>query len=159
MDWIFRLADEITVRRFLQWRYEPPYDVYNADPGNLEADVRYFRDPEILCYGIEDPSGELLAYCTFGVDARVAGGDYSTEALDIGLGVRPDLTGQGRGIAFVEVVLAFARRSFAPKAYRVTIAQFNQRAQKVWRKAGFRQVQRFEREPDGLPFVVFVRDA
>jgi ribosomal-protein-alanine N-acetyltransferase len=157
MAFAFRLADEGTVRAFLEWRYEPPYDIYNPDPETLEEEVQYFLDPQVTCYGMWNEQGELAAYCTFGQDGQVPGGDYGEEGLDIGLGVRPDLTGQGQGIGYVEAVVDFAWRSFAPRALRVTVAEFNARAQRVWKKAGFRKVQRFERDPDGLPFVVLTR--
>jgi RimJ/RimL family protein N-acetyltransferase len=100
----------------------------------------------------------LVAFCCFGHDAQVPGGDYSAPALDIGLGVRPDLTGQGRGLSFVEAVLGFAHHSFAPPTFRVTIADFNKRAQRVWEKAGFRPVQTFQRQYDDLEFVVMTLD-
>jgi len=89
----------------------------------------------------------------------VPGGDYSDEALDIGLGVRPDLTGRGQGLTFVQTVLAFAQKQYTPAAFRVTIAEFNKRALRVWQKAGFRAVQRFETSFDGRPFIVLVREA
>jgi ribosomal-protein-alanine N-acetyltransferase len=158
MAFTFRVADEGTVRAFLAWRYEPPYDIYSPDPEAVEVEVRYFLDPQVICYGMWDERGELAAYCTFGQDGQVPGGDYSEEGLDIGLGVRPDLTGQGQGIRFVEAVVDFAGRSYAPRALRVTVAKFNARAQRVWEKAGFQRVQRFERDPDGLPFVVLTRE-
>jgi ribosomal-protein-alanine N-acetyltransferase len=159
MQFIFRPVDEVTVRTFLRWRYDPPYDIYNPDPDEIEDEVRYFMDPKNACYGITDDAGDLVAYCTFGPDGQVPGGDYSSEGLDIGLGVRPDLTGKGRGSVYVGAVLDFGRREFAPNAFRVTVAEFNKRALSVWEKAGFTRVQRFERRPDGRPFVVLMRDA
>ncbi len=153
----FQPADEAAIRAFLVWRYDPPYDIYNEDPGQADELVRYFRDPQIACHAITDPAGSLVAYCTFGLDGRVPGGDYTADALDIGFSLRPDLTGQGRGHLYVDAVLAFARRTFAPPAFRVTVAEFNLRAQRVWEKAGFRPVQRFPRDPDGLSFLILVR--
>ena len=108
---------------------------------------------------ITDEQGELVAYCCFGLDARVPGGDYDTPALDIGLGVRPDLTGQGRGLGYLLAVLGVAQRTVSPGTFRVTVAEFNKRAQKVWRRAGFRPVQRFVRQQDGRPFVILLRKA
>lgn len=158
---LFKPIDEANAYRFVNWHYVMPYDVYDManTPEEAEAAVRYFLDPDINCYAITDESGELLAFCTFGLDGQVPGGDYSDDALDIGLGIRPDLTGQGLGSHFVQAVLAFARRTFEPPAFRVTIAGFNQRAQKVWQKAGFRPVEVFEALHSGRPFVIFVREA
>ncbi len=126
--------------------------------GDVEKTTQVFLDPEYAYYALLTAEGELVAYCCFGADAQVPGGDYGADALDIGLGVRPDLTGQGQGSAYVQAVLDFARRAFSLSAFRVTIAEFNGRALRVWEKAGFRRVQRFRREGDDLVFLVLVRD-
>jgi RimJ/RimL family protein N-acetyltransferase len=146
--------DETAARAIMAWRYEAPYDVYNLGAGDVDQKVRCFLDPVNGYRTIVDRGGCLVAYCCFGPDAQVPGGDYDNPALDVGLGVRPDLTGQGLGYAFVRAVLRFARQELAPTEFRVTVAEFNERAQRVWQAAGFRQVQQFERAPDGMPFVV-----
>jgi ribosomal-protein-alanine N-acetyltransferase len=155
MPFTFEPMDNARASALLTWRYESPYDLYNLNPDDEEAKGS-FLDPRNDYHAILDDRGNLVAFCCFGLDARVPGGDYECPALDIGLGVRPDLTGQGNGHRYVESVLGFARRRFAPATFRVTIAGFNQRALRVWERAGFRPVQRFEREPDGRAFVVLV---
>ncbi len=156
MPFTLRPMDEAGARSILSWRYEEPYALYNACPDEIEASMRTFLDPRNAYYAVADEGGSLVAYCCFGPDAQVPGGDYSTNALDIGMGVRPDLTGQGHGLTYVNAILDFARRTFAPAAFRVTVAEFNKRALRVWEKAGFRSVQTFQRERDGRPFVVLV---
>lgn len=141
----------------MSWRYEPPYDIYNLDSAD-EEDIKFFLDSQNGYYSLTNEQGELVAYCCFGLDGQVPGGDYSLDALDIGLGVRPDLTGQGRGSLFVNAVLDFAQEMFAPAAFRVTIAEFNERALRVWQKAGFRPVQTFQRKLAGMAFVVLIRE-
>ncbi len=155
----FAPMDEDSARVILAWRYEPPYDVYNSDPARFELDVQALVDPENRIYRILDQTDELVALCSVGADAQVPGGDYRAEALDVGLGVRPDLTGQGNGAAYAEAVLDFAHRTCAPRWFRVTVAAFNARALRVWHKLGFREVQRFERQGDGMPFLVLTRAA
>jgi ribosomal-protein-alanine N-acetyltransferase len=159
VTFFFTPVQEVHVREILTWQYDPPYHIYNPGSGDVENDVRYFLDPQTNCYALIGWNGELVAYCTFGRDARVPGGDYRTEALDMGLGVRPDLTGQGRGIVFARAVLEFVRERFAPVACRVTVAAFNQRARRVWEKAGFRRIQAFRRTKDGMPFVILAYES
>lgn len=158
MSLTFDAMDEASARAIATWRYDAPYDLYDLGGDDVEGVVRAFMDPRNAYYAMVDDSGELVAFCCFGPDAMVPGGDYGAPGLDIGLGVRPDLTGQGRGLAFVSSVLAFARRTFAPEAFRVTIAEFNQRALRVWEKAGFQAVQTFLRAQDGRCFVVLTKD-
>jgi ribosomal-protein-alanine N-acetyltransferase len=154
----FQPMDEANARAIPEWRYDEPYDIYNIAPDDVEKELRCFLDPQNAYYTITGEHGDLVGYCCFGPDGQVPGGDYRTAALDIGLGVRPDLTGQGRGLTYVNAVLDFARRTFPPTAFRVTIAEFNKRALRVWQKAGFRPVQTFQREKDGRAFVVLMRE-
>ena len=152
------------VSQILAWCYPPPYDIYNmgketADPLALIEAIDYFLQPQFHFYAmLRQPAGELVAFCSFGSDGQVGGGDYSVEAIDIGMGVRPDLTGHGLGSLFVGEAIDFACQTFAPPRLRVTIASFNHRAQKVWQRHGFKQVQQFYSQFGERPFTVYVRD-
>ena len=147
------------VREILSWRYEPPYDFYNfvIAPENVEKEIAYFLAPENRFRQVMR-DGVPIAGFSLGLDGQVPGGDYSAEALDIGLGVRPDLTGQGLGSEIVRAVTDFAIKLDAPSALRVTIAAFNERALRVWQKAGFREVSRFTAEETTVPFIILIRD-
>ena len=158
MLFIFRPVNETDARAFFSWRYEAPYDVYNLDPPDEEV-VRFFLDSKNAYYSIIDEHENLVGFCCFGSDAQVPGGDYSINALDIGIGIRPDLTGQGHGLTYVNTVLDFAGRTFKPTLLRVTVAEFNKRAVRVWEKAGFRPVQRFQESQDERDYVVLKRKA
>jgi [ribosomal protein S18]-alanine N-acetyltransferase len=155
----FRKMDEPSVREIIQWRYDASYDMYNCDPKDIEETVQAFQDPQYRYYSLWDQGGELVGYCCFGEDGRVPGGDYGAQALDIGGGLRPDLTGQGLGSSFMEAALEFARRHFAPVAFRATVAAFNRRALRVCEKMAFRQIQTFESTHSGKPFIILVREA
>jgi len=159
MTFTFHPMDEASARSILNWRYQEPYALYNAAPDEIDVGMQAFLDPNNAYYTITDEHGDLVAYCCFGPEAQVPGCDYGPDALDIGMGLRPDLTGQGQGITYVNAVLDFARRTYAPTAFRVTVVEFNARALRVWEKAGFRPVQTFQRERDGRAFVVLVREA
>ena len=143
MSFTFRPLDENSARAILSWQYDPLYDIYNLGSSDPEDTLRYLLDPQNAFHSIYGQTGELVGFCSFGPDGQVAGGDYSTPALDIGLGVRPDLTGQGRGSDYVNAVTDFAYRPYSPNWLRVTIAAFNSRARRVWEKAGFEAMQTF----------------
>ncbi len=151
----FHLIDRNSVCTILNWRYEPPYDLYNYL--EEEVNLQYFLNPQNNFYKIVDENGELVGYCSFGQDGQVSGGDYRYEALDIGMGIRPDLTGQGKGIEYASAVLDFAENLLKPKAFRVTSATFNKRALRLWQKLEFEHQQSFERKSDGMQFIVLVR--
>lgn len=134
-------ATEQDVREFAAWRYDPPYDVYDIDMTPDDA-VAYFLEPSTHCHTLFD-SNVTVGYCTFGHDAKVPGGDYGPEGIDIGLGVKPDQTGSGEGTRFVAAAVAHALVTFDPLQLRVTIATGNTRALRVWSGVGFSEVSRF----------------
>jgi [ribosomal protein S18]-alanine N-acetyltransferase len=140
-----RPLDEAGARAAAVWRYEPPYSIYQIDLMGeaLEDAIRFLVNPANAYYRIDNADGELEAFCCFGDDAQVTGGDYGANALDLGLGVHPELTGRGRGSLYVQATIDFALRHYQPNALRVTVATFNTRAQRVWQKAGFYQASAF----------------
>jgi len=141
-DLIIRAVTEADIHQFVYWRHEAPYDVYNISQPVEEA-VEYFLRPATNCHVILR-GHELAGFFTFGSDARVPGGDYASPGLDIGLGVKPSLTGQGGGAGLVAAVVRFARDTRDAGPLRVTIAAGNLRALRVWAGAGFTEAQRFE---------------
>jgi len=120
------------------WRYQPPYNFYDtaADPSSLVEvlDARrwghiFFSVFSVLPSSSESGDEELAGFLE--LTARPG------EVIEIGLGLRPDLTGQGLGLSFVEACLDFARRRSRPQAFALDVATFNERARAVYEKAGF----------------------
>jgi RimJ/RimL family protein N-acetyltransferase len=137
------------------WRYEGPYSLYDGDPEACEA----WLQPDDRVHAARDERGELIGFCSFGEDGRVPGYAYADDALDVGLGMRPDLVGRGLGAGFTRAVLDFAQREYSPSALRVTIAAFNRRAQRLCLALGFRETARFLRDGSTDAFVVLRREA
>jgi [ribosomal protein S18]-alanine N-acetyltransferase len=131
-------------RAISRWRYDEPYSIYDGDPTSVDA----LLQPRFYYHSVYDERGDLTGYFCFGEDAQVAAGKrlgvYEVEpALDLGLGMRPDLTGMGLGEAFVHAGLRFAREVYSPPAFRLTVATFNRRAIRVYERAGFETVETF----------------
>jgi len=144
----------------LNWRYEPPYDFYNHDPAQLDHLIHAsFLNPNYHYFAVLDEKDTLIAYRCFGEDARVPGGDYSADALDMGGGLRPDLTGHGLGPLVIRAAIDFAKAEFSPAAFRVTVAEFNLRAQRACEKVGYVFAQRFIAAHNSVPFVIMLRNA
>jgi [ribosomal protein S18]-alanine N-acetyltransferase len=136
---------EEAARAVLAWRYEAIYAFYNADLHDLHDGLQ-----EMLAgsyYAAMDEQGALVGFFCFGMPAQVPGvhlyGLYADDALDIGLGMRPDLTGRRLGREFLTAGLDFARRRFAPATFRLAVAAFNQRAIRLYEKVGFQAVATF----------------
>ena len=131
-------------RAISRWRYGGPYSIYNGDPASVDSLLR----PRLLYHSVYDEGGDLVGYFCFGEDARVSAGRrlgvYEREvALDIGLGMRPDLTGRSLGEEFVQAGLRFALEAYSPLAFRLSVASFNRRAIRVYERAGFEIVESF----------------
>lgn len=160
MEFVFTEMTQKEAREIAAWKYDPPYDFYDVakDPEDLEErlDPDKRRD-----YYSATSGGELVGYFCFGREARVPGGDYSGEAVDMGLGMRPDLTGKGLGQEFLESGLEFAEERFSPVRFRLSVAEFNERAIKVYERAGFETVESFIQNTNGAghPFLLMARPA
>ncbi len=125
-------ASEATLAAMEAWRYEPPYDFYDGDAEPV-------LDPERF-YEALDADGSLAGFYYF---------EEKGDALEIGLGLRPGLTGRGLGREFFRAGLEFGRREFRPARIILAVAAFNERAILVYERGGFREigrhVRRFER--------------
>jgi len=144
-EWDFRFTPMTAsfARTIVTWRYEKPYDIYNVGPEERESTVRSLLNPVnryVAAWSLE----ELVGFACFGPDARVPGGDYTgDDVVDVGLGLRPDLTGKGIGLPYVNAIVAFAAKEDHHRKLRLTVASFNQRAIRVYERAGFRVVGSF----------------
>jgi len=153
----FRPFLEEDARAVVEWKYPGPYSVYDLDP-NDPAKLAALLRPEYRYYAAVTEKGGLIGYFCAGEDARVPGWLYDDVVLDIGAGMRPDLTGKGNGLTYLNLVLAFAEKQWAASAFRATIAAWNHRAILVCNHAGFLQVARFTAtNPANGEYVVMVR--
>jgi [ribosomal protein S18]-alanine N-acetyltransferase len=156
----FRLVamTDADARAVAAWQYPPPYDGYTIGADEADEFVAMCLDPAFHYYAVLDAADNLVAFRCFGADAQVPGGDYAADALDMGGGLRPDLTGRGLGPQVMRAALDFARQTFAPTHFRATVAAWNVRAQRACHTVGYRQVSAFE-TADGRPFVILMRPA
>jgi ribosomal-protein-alanine N-acetyltransferase len=121
------------IRSIARWRYPDQYAFYNVGLTPLITNM--------LAQTLLRLVGALVYYTVLDEQDAIAGMfsfvPVSPGAIEIGLGMRPDLTGRGLGLAFVETGLDFARARFHPKHFRLSVATFNERARKVYERAGF----------------------
>ena len=110
------------------WKYDGEYAFYDmaADPEDYE---------EIMCPNLR---GNRY-FSVFDNDALI--GFFCVEQeesfIELGLGLRPDLTGHGRGSVFLEEILCYVKKRYLFESIHLDVASFNQRAIKVYKRAGF----------------------
>jgi ribosomal-protein-alanine N-acetyltransferase len=121
-------------RMVAEWRYDPPYDLYDG----AEAEVAVMLDPANQYHAVH-VEAEFVGYVCVGPDARVTGLEEREDVDDIGLGFRPDLTGQGIASAWIPTVIALLADRLNAPMQRVVITAWNKRSQAVARRAGFGQ--------------------
>jgi [ribosomal protein S18]-alanine N-acetyltransferase len=147
MSYQFRPLRWRDVRAAARWRYEGQYAFYDL-PGGVLA-MTYLTQQVLRLFGV------IVYYAVLDEDGRLVGMFSFVRRdleVEIGLAMRPDLTGRGRGLEFVRAGLDFARKRLGADAYRLNVARFNQRAIRVYERAGFRTVRTFTHIARGKPY-------
>jgi len=134
----FAYAEEI-----ITWMYEDEYSMYSFSGSKEELNELMNGD----YYSALD-QGRLIGYICSGQSARVPGGFTiglydEQEYMDIGLGLKPSLTGKGLGFDFLKQSIKFLNNKLNTTKFRLVVAEFNERAIKVYERAGFIRFQEF----------------
>lgn len=119
------------------WQYEEPFSIYNME--DSEECISELLNGEY--YYAMNEQNLLVGYICIGDAARVPGGYpagiYEDEFLDIGLGLKPEYTGRGKGLDFLAAALNFLNKRFNTNKYQLVVAEFNVRAINVYERIGF----------------------
>jgi [ribosomal protein S18]-alanine N-acetyltransferase len=127
--WSETYASEVAM-----WHYEPPFDFYDlaSDPSD-EAEMRDPAHAEHYRAVLEDGDERLDAFWYF---------DWHGNVVDVGIGLRPELTGHGLGESFLRAQLDYATDRWSPATFRLFVAAWNERAIRLYERLGFRAVGR-----------------
>lgn len=143
-SYTIRPMGDASAQTIAAWTYPPPYDFYDAVPD--DPDLADFLNPDFRrgrYFEVVDDNGELVGSFEF---------KSERDPLEIGLGLRPELTGRGLGLGFVRAGMAFARAEFGATDLALTVATFNQRAITVYEQAGFRPVETYQHHTNGADY-------
>jgi [ribosomal protein S18]-alanine N-acetyltransferase len=135
--WSFTPLTQAEAEEIAGWHYPGEYAFYDADfiPAGLDEllDPGRRRDEY---HAARNAEGALEGFAQI-----TPAGDGSTE---IGLGLRPDLTGRGLGHAFTGAVIELAR-GYGASRITLAVAAFNARAIRVYERCGFAETGRHTR--------------
>ena len=137
----FRQMEDEEAVEISGWHYEPPYDFYDATSD--ADDLQELLDPKRrkdAYFSVFDEDGVLVGFFQF---------ERAGKTVDVGLGMRPDLTGQGLGVEYLLAGLEFARGRYAPDRFTLSVATFNERAILVYERAGFRRGTEYMHHTNG----------
>lgn len=125
---IMPLPQDLALEIANQWRYQAPLDAYtiSANPDTYAEMVspeargdRFFaviRNAALMGYFCMDQDGEVV---------------------ELRLGMKPSLTGQGNGRAFYQTIEDYLVEHVQPASIKLTVASSHQVAQKLFHALGF----------------------
>ena len=123
------------------WHYEGIYAFYDmqADPEDYEEilspEARGDHYYQVL------KNDELYGFfCLFPVDK---------DKQELGLGMKPEYCGKGQGKEFLQIILRFIEENLSAKILTLSVADFNQRAQRLYLNCGFNVIGRHPQESNG----------
>ncbi|WP_174615580.1 GNAT family N-acetyltransferase [Virgibacillus ihumii] len=123
------------------WHYDGEYSFYDIEAD--EEDLEEFLDSQARgdsSFAVTNDD-ELIGF--------FRASQKSDGIVDVGLGMRPDLTGKGNGLEFLKAGIEFVHSEYAPTKITLAVATFNQRAIKVYRKIGFEDTDIFMQDTNG----------
>lgn len=142
-----RTLSEPDAQEVCTWRYPAPYDVYNCPEWTIvNAQGWAIADPqrraaEFFAVSASCGNPELLGFFRL---------QPCRGFTMIGLGLRPDVCGQGFGNALMTLIIRTAQKQCDALPLRLQVRTFNQRAIRCYAQAGFRTMTIFEKDtPSG----------
>lgn len=129
------------------WRYASPFDLYNWSPWDqMVTRQEQFADPRIR--------NEQYVAVLGALNKQLVGFAQLFPLVGwtrLGLGLRPDLCGKGLGIHFVTAITQEALRRTPDNQIDLEVLRWNERAIRVYEKAGFAITDTYERlTPRGM---------
>ncbi|GAB2914268.1 hypothetical protein GCM10027047_10330 [Rhodococcus aerolatus] len=132
------------------WVYPPPWDHYSHD--RVDPAVFLRRGGGEGYHPPVDDDGTLVGFSVLGAEARIPAQAAEPGTVDLGIGVRPDLTGRGVGTALLARGVELARTRPGSRRVRVVVATDNARSLALCRRADLAPLRELE-GPGGRRFV------
>ena len=144
MKFTFNKMKREDAHQIASWHYEAPYDFYDSD-----------RDPEDLAELLNPQSWQESYYSVLNEENELVGlfvFKRDSQTVEVGLGLRPDLTGKGLGRSFLHAGLTFGQEHFPVKVWSLSVATFNTRAIHLYKQVGFTPLNTFMHHTNGAEF-------
>lgn len=147
---------EGAARSIASWTYGGEYAMYDFDGSReeLEDVMNGLHFPLYAAEGfdrnvrsiITDPVGFVAIGPAAQIRSKASETLYAkSAATDIAVGLRPDLCGKGEGLGLrlTGIAVNFVMQEFPDDGVRLSVAENNKRAIKVYEKAGFKKTGAF----------------
>lgn len=126
--YIMPLPQDLALEIANQWRYQAPLDVYTISANSetyaemISSEARGDRFFAVI------RNAALMGYFCM---------DQDGEVVELRLGMKPSLTGQGNGRAFYQTIEDYLVEHVQPASIKLTVASSHQVAQKLFHALGF----------------------
>lgn len=123
-----------------QWKYDGKYSFYNMteDPEDYEEIISPLLRENKYFQVIRND--ELFGFFVL---------EQMADIVDMGVGIKPELTGNGFGVQFILLILDYIKENYSVSTVRLGVAKFNTRAQKVYEKVGFTKTREYQQPTNG----------
>jgi ribosomal-protein-alanine N-acetyltransferase len=141
MQFSFHNMKQEDAQQIASWHYATPYDFYDWDQD--QEDLAELLDPrswQESYYSVFNEENDLVGFFVFKPDGHT---------VEVGLGLRPDLTGKGLGRAFLTAGLTYGREHFSVREWSLSVATFNTRAIRLYEQVGFTRLTTFLHHTNG----------
>lgn len=133
-----------------KWHYDGIYSFYD-----MTADLEDYEEivtPQLRknnYYQVLSLDNKLIGF--FMLESIAT----APNVFEIGLGLAPNLTGKGLGEKFLKIIIEYTTKNFPVNKLILDVAEFNIRAQTVYRRCGFGITKRHMQETNNsiYPFV------
>lgn len=142
MELVFRPLTQIHALEIAnEWKYDGIYSFYDmtADPEDYEEFVDENLRNKNDHYEAWENDEFIGFFCVIQENA----------SIEIGLGMRPDICGKGKGNQFIRQIVDFLEHNYTFDRLILNVAVFNERAIKVYRSCGFKDLEITKRSSNG----------
>jgi len=141
MQFTLKKMQQEDAHQIASWHYPAPYDFYDA--AQDQEDLAELLDPQSWqesYYPVFNEENDLVGLFVFKPD---------DQTVEVGLGLRPDLTGKGLGRVFLTTRLTFGQEHFSVRMWSLSVATFNTRAIHLYAQIGFTPLNTFLHHTNG----------
>ena len=134
---ISKIMNETEAIEICSWKYPNEYAVYNMGKWNDIVNQKWaisIEEKRIEQFRSVYEKNELIGYFRFRTINNI---------INIGLGMKPEYCGQGKGKEFLNFILN--QPELKNKKIELEVRNFNQRAIKSYEKVGFKKIKEEER--------------
>lgn len=119
-------------REYLSWEYEEPYKVYTIPAEHRDEELKEIQANIQNWFAVLDEQNNMIGFYEY---------RFPEGSMEIGLGLAPQYTGQGKGRSFVRQCLRFAKQQYPDYHGEIflRVMDFNMRAIRVYERVGFQE--------------------